>query len=142
MKFKWGEKTKHPLYWTWRGMLLRCSSKHSAHYSKYSGRGISVCHRWRSFENFLHDMGDRPDGMTLDRINNDGNYEPGNCQWASKRAQSRNRRNIRPLTLRGETKLLTDWASEMGIRPSTLSMRIDKYGWSIEKALTTPIRRL
>ena len=137
---KWGAKTKHPLYWIWRGVLLRCASLHPAHFSKYRGRGIRVCDRWLSFENFVADMGERPSGMSIERKDNNGNYEPSNCCWADKRTQARNRRCARPLTLDGRTQLLSDWAIELGMNVNTLSMRIDTYKWPLSKALTTPVK--
>lgn len=128
-------KTKTKIYWVWRNILLRCSSNHPVHYSKYKGRGIYVCERWKSFENFLADMGDSPHGLSIDRKDNDGPYNKENCRWATRTEQMRNRRSIRPLTLHGRTQLLTDWAAELGIGISTISMRLDKYGWSVERAL-------
>lgn len=82
-----------PTYWSWSGMLSRCRDPRNASYKHYGVRGITVCERWHDFENFLADMGPRPDGKTLDRINGDGNYEPGNCRWAAKAEQDANRRD-------------------------------------------------
>lgn len=82
-----------PTYRTWSSMHSRCEDEGNASYSRYGGRGIVVCERWNVFENFLADMGERPDGMTLDRIDNDGSYEPSNCRWATKAEQERNKSN-------------------------------------------------
>jgi hypothetical protein len=81
-----------PTYRSWRSMLSRCLYKSQPGWANYGGRGISVCKHWRTFENFLADMGERPDGLTLDRIDPDGNYEPDNCRWATWTEQRRNRR--------------------------------------------------
>lgn len=85
--------TDSPTYVSWVEMRRRCRS--DRHRAEYRDRGITVCERWRKFENFLADMGERPDGLTLDRIDNDGNYEPGNCRWATPDQQSRNRRSVK-----------------------------------------------
>jgi hypothetical protein len=109
-------------------------------YKHYGGRGIKVCERWLAFENFLADMGDvsgRIVGRTIERINNDGDYEPGNVRWATYRDQSRNKSNNRLLSFKGQTKILADWANDLGITPGALIYRLDYKGWSIERALMT-----
>lgn len=108
-------------------------------FQNYGGRGISVCDRWRdSFEAFYADMGGRPTARhSIERIDNDGHYEPGNCRWAEIRDQLRNRRTNHVLTHLGQTLTVTDWAALIGIAATTLTARLDR-GWSVEEALTTP----
>lgn len=128
-------------YETWSGMIKRCYTQAHRAYANYGGRGIAVCDRWReSFENFHADMGDRPAGLSIDRIDNNGNYEPSNCRWATCKQQSRNTRKARLITLNGETRCLTEWAELTGIKAITLLFRLDR-GWSIEKAFTTPTQQ-
>jgi len=86
---------QHPLYTIWADMRKRCLNANSKNYHQYGGRGISICKRWESFYFFLKDMGERPVGTTLDRIHNDGNYEPSNCRWASQKTQVRNSRRAK-----------------------------------------------
>lgn len=123
-------------YWAWANMKSRCFNPNNIRFHRYGERGITVCDRWMSFESFYADMGDCPPGMTLDRIDNDGNYEPGNCRWATVREQSQKTSRIRFLTFNGETLSLAEWARRLGIRANTLTMRLNTYGWPLEKALT------
>ena len=99
------------IYQVWTHMLYRCRNPRAKQYPDYGGRGITVCERWMLFENFLADMGERPKGLSLDRLNNDGNYEPGNCRWATNIQQMRNRRTTRFLEIDGEIKTLIEWCS-------------------------------
>lgn len=120
----------------WAGMKARCYSKRSISYPNYGGRGIVVCERWMKFENFFSDMGHPPHGMQLDRINNDGNYEPSNCRWATVRENSVNRRSSQLITFNGKTLCATDWAALIGISRQGLMRRLNVLKWPIEKALT------
>lgn len=129
-----------PEYSSWRAMMERCyNSKHEA-YERYAGRGIVVCERWHSVLNFMADMPPRPSGFTLERKDNSGNYEPGNCEWATRKTQARNRRNNKLLTWRGHTQPVSVWAEELGLEPDTLSIRLRK-GWSIQRAMTEPLHQ-
>lgn len=135
---KYERKVKTPGFYTWASMLRRCTYSWDQAYPSYGGRGIKVCDRWRkSFYSFIEDMGEKPAGMTLDRIDNNGNYEPGNCRWATAKTQTRNRRNTRRLTYGGETRSLTEWAETKGISIATIRSRL-RWGWSDEAALSTP----
>lgn len=116
--------TNKPPYRTWSGMISRCTSKGSQQWRYYGGRGIKVCERWRKFENFFSDMGIPPVGMTLDRIDPNGDYCPENCRWATPFQQSRNRRNSRMLTHKGMTLTVTEWARALGISTSAMVGRI------------------
>jgi hypothetical protein len=128
------------IYRIWSGMLTRCFNQKMPQYHNYGGRGITVCERWRQFENFLADMGERPPGMTLDRYpDNDGNYEPGNCRWATMKEQSRNKRSNRLVTHDGKTATVAEWGERTGIDRHTIGDRIVKSGWSEERALTAPL---
>jgi len=124
-------------YECWKAAKSRCENPNDKQYKNYGGRGIKFCERWGEFENFLADMGECPPGLTLDRINNDGNYEPGNCRWATWKEQARNTRRNRLITFRGETKCVAEWAEVVGLNTYTLWSRL-KVGWSVERALLTP----
>ena len=130
---------KNPTYSCWSAMMQRCLNTQRRNYSNYGGRGITVCAEWRDFRNFLRDMGERPDGKTLDRIDNDGPYAPWNCRWLSFKDQQNNKRTNRLLTAFGRTQTLTQWAEEVGITPSGLSNRIGR-GMAVETALTKPLQ--
>lgn len=122
----------------WNHMIQRCTNPHDKHYHDYGSRGITVCQRWAdSFEAFLADMGPKPGRkLSLDRIENDKNYEPGNCRWATTKQQSQNRRGLQMITFRGETLCLNEWARRVGLKRTTLAARLLNLGWSVEKALT------
>lgn len=135
-------KTNSATYSTWKAMKSRCLNPATIGYARYGGRGITVCERWLAFENFLADMGEKPGGHSIDRINNDGNYEPDNCRWATASQQNRNqnrRPGYRSVQFNGRTLTLTEWAKEMGMPRHVLYHRLGKnQGWSVERALTTP----
>lgn len=180
--------TDTPEFRTWTDMQTRCLNQNSTSYQHYGGRGIEICQRWlESFENFLADMGKKPSpGHSIDRIDNNGNYEPKNCRWATSAEQARNRRisdeeaGLIEIAINGATKPLIDWCEEYGCTPAsaylrrsqglsgeaiflttaktltlngtidtisgwsrrtgikatTITMRINKYNWSVERALT------
>ena len=124
-----------PEYIVWKGMRARCLRKQNKSYANYGGRGITICERWSSFENFISDMGKRPAGTSLDRIDNNGNYEPGNCRWGTRLEQARNRRNVKPIEFGGETLFISEWAEKIGIDYSSMLERLGK--WPLERALTS-----
>lgn len=125
----------HPLYFIWTQMRYRCMRKRHPAWKHYGGRGIKVCKRWQKFDAFVEDMGPRPDGLTLDRIDNDGNYKPSNCRWASYRKQNHNSRNTRMITFDGKTCRIGEWEQRLGFRQSAITTRL-KRGWSYKDALT------
>lgn len=125
-------------YRIWAAMLTRCRNPNQADWHRYGGRGIRVCERWLTFENFLADMGERPDAMTLDRYpNNDGHYEPGNCRWASRAEQTRNTCRTRLIEFDGRRMCINDWARALGMPIKLLQSRFRKR-WPITRALTEP----
>jgi len=129
-----------PEYRIWTCMIARCSNREGKGHHNYGGRGIKVCERWLKFENFYKDMGPRPSPKhSIDRVNNDGDYEPSNCRWATKIEQDTNRRTNRNVTYKGRTQCITFWARELGIHPMTLMYRLDR-GWTAERTLTTPVK--
>ena len=131
---------KHPLYETWVTMRRRCRQKSHNTYRFYGGKGVAVCERWSSFANFVSDMGPRPEGATLDRIDGDGNYEPSNCRWANRETQNRNRYNVRRYEHDGKNLTLPEWSEITGLTRRQLYKRIVILGWSVERALTEKVR--
>lgn len=142
-KYQDSGMTSRSEYRIWVGMRVRCRDKNNREFHNYGGRGITVCDRWMSFENFLADMGPRPDGTTLDRVDADGSYCPENCRWADVHQQQRNRRNNHAVTAFGETKLLVEWTEDPRCKVTfgVLRQRLVKQGWSPEKAIATEVRK-
>lgn len=125
-------------YKVWQGMVRRCSNTNERYYHHYGGRGITVCERWRHFPNFYADMGPRPSSdHSLDRIDNDGHYEPGNCRWATRSQQQRNKRSNHHLYYEGRSILLVEAAEISGIPIHTISARL-RVGWTVKEAIETP----
>jgi len=130
-------------YKCWCHLRDRCSNPNNKDYRNYGGRGIRVCARWlgrEGFINFLSDMGERPIGKTIERMNNNGNYEPGNCRWATKIEQGNNTRKNVFIEYDGKRKTAAEWEREMGLPPEVIAVRIRK-GQSPHVAITTPLRK-
>ena len=123
---------------SWAAMKRRCFYTSHEHFGSYGGRGITVCERWLLFENFLADMGERPEGCTLERIDPDGDYTPENCRWASQKEQCRNRRNNRLITCAGLTLTLAEWSARTGLDASKISHRLTA-GWSVVNVQVSPV---
>lgn len=134
------ERKLTPTYSTWLSIIDRCERPYTTKYPDYGGRGICICDRWKEFANFLADMGERPDGCTIERNDVNGHYEPGNCRWATLKEQARNKRNNHRLTFNGETLCLAEWGERLGIGPLTLLQRV-RRGWPVERVLTTAVGR-
>jgi hypothetical protein len=135
------DKARRRAYITWWSMVHRCTRQTDPGWADYGGRGITVCESWHSFPKFVDEMGYPPEGKTLERIDNDSGYCAANCRWASRKEQARNRRSNHPITINGETKLLTEWAEQAGIRAKVVAVRLFR-GWTVERALTnTDFRR-
>lgn len=133
--------TNTPTYRSWSAMRGRCTRPNDPAFDRYGGRGIKVCDRWlNSFENFLEDMGERPEGKTLDRENNDGNYEPGNCRWATRIEQQNNRRNSRKIDHNGLSLTAAEWTRKLGLGRGAVTTRLFA-GWTVERALSDGVTR-
>lgn len=125
--------TNSRTYRIWVNMVSRCTNPRFDAFPWYGGRGIQVCDRWKLFANFLEDMGRVPDGLSIDRIDSDGDYEPSNCRWADMRTQQNNRRSSKRLEWAGRTQTQAQWARELGIDEKLISARLIR-GWSLERA--------
>ena len=135
-----GLKPCSPTYKSWAEMWARCSNSNHISYHNYGGRGISVCERWESYRNFLEDMGPRPEGSSLDRLDGSLGYCPENCRWSSRLTQNRNRRANIMLSLDGHTRCLAEWAEISGLKYMTLYNRVVVRGLPLAEALTMPVR--
>lgn len=125
-----------PTYGTWYNMKSRCDNPTYTNFQKWGGRGITYDKRWSSFMNFLEDMGDRPEGMSLDRIDNNGNYCKENCRWVTAKENSANRRSSRNINYNGQTKSIADWAKDLGYTRQGMRYRLNHL--SVEEAMTKP----
>ena len=141
MAYKDPEKKK--LYEVWRGMIRRCCNPGHPSYHNYGGRGIQVCDRWlHSFKNFLEDMTPRPSGrMTIDRVNNNGNYDPNNCRWVTHRQNCSNKRNNVYIRFNGEIMTVTRAATIVGICADVVIRRLNRGSISLEEAFTRPVQK-
>lgn len=132
-----------PLYKTyvcWMSIRWRCTNKNRRDYASYGGRGIAVCERWSSFDNFLEDMGPRPDGLSIDRIDNEGDYTPQNCRWATGIEQARNKRTNRFVDIDGVRLTVSEWSNLSGVPKDTLRLRLEA-GWPARDAVYAPVLR-
>ena len=123
------------LYLRWRNILDRCMNPRNKQYADYGGRGITVCKKWRKFQNFLTDMGEPPPGYQIDRIDNNKGYCKSNCRWVSRKSNLRNKRSNHFVTFCGRTQCLAVWAEETGIPAQRICRRL-REGWSVERALS------
>lgn len=135
------QKTKglryHPLYCIWKAMLYRCEYPNTTYYFNYGGRGISVCEEWHNLEKFIQDMfSTYIKGLQIDRIDNNGNYEPGNCRWVTQQENSNNRRTNRVVEYKGVTKTVAEWVRYTGIIEQVFSYRLNN--WKLEDVFTAP----
>ena len=134
-KFKHGF-TGTRIFRVWDQMITRCYNTKNKKYLYYGGRGIKVCDRWRySFQLFLKDMGPPPSGHSIDRMDNNKDYAPGNCRWATPKQQANNRRDNVFLTFKGKTQTISQWSEELGVNRGMISQRIQRYGWSVDRTL-------
>ncbi len=134
-------KTK--VYYAWTSMKARCFNPKKHNYPRYGGRGITVCDRWLDFSKFLEDMGEPPTKKhSLDRINNDGNYQPSNCRWATPLEQTRNMSTSQFVEFNGKRKSIKDWATEIGMTYRNLYCRLIDKDWTVERALTQKLKKM
>lgn len=132
--------SRTPTHNSWRGMVERCNNPKHEFYRYYGGRGVSVCERWLSFDNFYYDMGDKPKGCSIDRINTNGNYELNNCRWSTIKEQARNARSNRLIKYKDRVQCVAAWAEERGMNKNVLEMRLLR-GWPVEEAIERPAKQ-
>ena len=125
-------------YYVWKLMRQRCSKPTDKDFHNYGARGITVCDRWQDFRNFLADMGEKPEGYSIERVDNNKGYSPDNCKWIPMSQQARNRRMVRYLTIDGITHNLSDWCRHFGIKPCRAFQRLH-WGWSEYDAVSKPL---
>lgn len=130
--------SKDPCYQVWHAMMSRCYDEENSNYKNYGGRGISVCERWKTMELFISDNSPRPEGMSIDRINVNGNYEPGNVRWATDEMQNRNRRDSMNVMFDGQEMPATHASIRLGGSTALISSRLKK-GWTLEEAISAPV---
>lgn len=130
-----------PTYITWKSMKARCNNPNATGYKNYGGRGIEVCERWNDYANFVADMGKRPDGMTIDRIDGDGNYEPSNCRWATDESQTNNRRTNHAVTYKGESLTISQLAKSVGVDRRCMRNALELKEWDGDLAVQHLINR-
>lgn len=131
-----------PTYSTWAAMIKRCTNSNDSRFPYYGGKGISICKAWRSFNEFLKDMGEKPEGKSIDRIDTTGNYCKENCRWASPLEQSNNTTRVYKITYKNETHTISEWSRKLDLPYGTLRRRIVEKKWSPEESFLTPIREL
>lgn len=142
-----GQSAKHNttrIYRIWANMKARCYTPSYTRFENWGGRGISVCDEWKNDFQAFYDWAmsnGYQDNLTIDRIDNDGDYHPNNCRWVSYKTQTRNSRTNRMITFNGETRCLNEWSEIVGIDRHTITVRLNQLNWSIERALTQPVRR-
>lgn len=133
------KKSRPVMYWSWAAMKTRCLNKNDKEYSRYGGRGITVCEKWMTFKGFAEEMGDSyRDGLSIERIDNHGNYSKENCRWATPKEQAQNTRNVqyaKRFSFENQNLTIKEWAEKLGIKRTTLHMRLVKYGWPTSRAL-------
>jgi len=132
-------KRRSSIYYVWCGIIQRCTNENQKAYKNYGDRGITVCEEWLNFENFYADMGEKPVGLTIDRINNNLGYCKENCRWATKKEQANNTRSNRIIEFSGQSFTMKQWSENLGIPYQTLAVRLNKYKWSVSRALTTSV---
>lgn len=132
--------SKSRAYSTWLSMKQRCLNPNNPAFKDYGGRGITICDRWLDFETFVGDMGQPPNGHTIERLNNSRGYEPGNCVWADRETQQNNRRPNKRITWRGETRTVSQWSRKLGLHRNTIDQRLAN-GWPLDKVFSSEMHR-